>query len=382
VQLGRSITLPEIGPEGGVHIPKAELPLSVAVASVEAFHGRLWVSATAAARKGLATEPDSTDSESSQPGRKKEKVPHQPLAIATAQRNALRDSVSALLEVDPVVKRAREDSTGVLVILPEPLLQNLVRSVAAIYLDRVDLNITEELTTRKTNDIRVSTPFGKVNAGTWTLNVVTHRITGVLRHEAPRISLASGSRLNLEILARIDEGSGSATLDFHWDPTRLASILCHEFRLQQTLEGVVPPQTHLITGSLRIAANEHSLTAYPEFANEKFPIQFDMTPASWDSIRTALDNQDRLFKCGAVMDPENILERLKQLGEAGIQIRLPGVLFRKFDLPASLTKSVRIAGRPVALSVSPREVRTRDKALWYGASIGIAAGEAPAGPIE
>lgn len=377
VQLGRSITLPEVGPEGGVHIAKAELPLSVAVASVEAFQGRLWVSARAAAREDTSIAADVTDSLSAPSAKKRKKVPHQALAIATARRNGLRDSVTALLEGDPVVRAARDDSTGVLVILPEPLLQSLVRSVAAIYLERVDLNITEELTTRQTGNIRVSTPFGKVNAGTWTLNVATHGIAGVLRHEAPRISLASGSRLKLEILARIEGGSGSATLDFHWDPTRLASLLCHEFRLQRTLDAIVTPQEHLITGSLRIAANEQSLTAYPEFVEEKFPIQFDMTEASWDTIRAALDAQDHLFKCGAVMDPNDILERLERLGQAGIRIRLPAVVFRKFNLPASVTKSVRIAGRPVALSVSPREVRTRGKALWYGASIGIAGGEAP-----
>lgn len=44
VALESRLVLPEVGPEGGVHIRAATLPIRAGVADVKAFGGRLWVS--------------------------------------------------------------------------------------------------------------------------------------------------------------------------------------------------------------------------------------------------------------------------------------------------------------------------------------------------
>ena len=44
VSLVHDIVLPEIGPEGGVHIHPARIPLHVAVTDVKALRGKLWIS--------------------------------------------------------------------------------------------------------------------------------------------------------------------------------------------------------------------------------------------------------------------------------------------------------------------------------------------------
>jgi hypothetical protein len=38
------VTLPEVGPEGGVHIAPARIPLQVSLKEVRALRGKLWVS--------------------------------------------------------------------------------------------------------------------------------------------------------------------------------------------------------------------------------------------------------------------------------------------------------------------------------------------------
>lgn len=44
VRLEREVTIPEVGPEGDIHIPAATVPLRVWVEDVKAFRGKLWVS--------------------------------------------------------------------------------------------------------------------------------------------------------------------------------------------------------------------------------------------------------------------------------------------------------------------------------------------------
>jgi hypothetical protein len=44
VRLVHDVVLPEVGPEGGVHIPQARVPLKVSVTDVTALRGKLWIS--------------------------------------------------------------------------------------------------------------------------------------------------------------------------------------------------------------------------------------------------------------------------------------------------------------------------------------------------
>ncbi|MEO5616315.1 MAG: hypothetical protein ABIS67_00945 [Candidatus Eisenbacteria bacterium] len=44
VRLVHDVVLPEVGPEGGVRIPEATIPLSVSVVDVKALSGKLWIS--------------------------------------------------------------------------------------------------------------------------------------------------------------------------------------------------------------------------------------------------------------------------------------------------------------------------------------------------
>jgi hypothetical protein len=44
VRIVQDIVIPELGPEGGVHIPETKIPLAVFVSDVTALRGKLWIS--------------------------------------------------------------------------------------------------------------------------------------------------------------------------------------------------------------------------------------------------------------------------------------------------------------------------------------------------
>jgi hypothetical protein len=52
VRFERQVRIPGVGPEGPVSIDAAAIPMTVSVADVKAFRGRLWVSLRASAREG------------------------------------------------------------------------------------------------------------------------------------------------------------------------------------------------------------------------------------------------------------------------------------------------------------------------------------------
>src|SRR5213078_357750 len=55
VRFEREVALPAVGPEGGVTIAAAAVPLRLAVVDVEAFRGKLWVSIDGAAGTAAAS---------------------------------------------------------------------------------------------------------------------------------------------------------------------------------------------------------------------------------------------------------------------------------------------------------------------------------------
>ena len=57
VRMERAVTLPGVGPDGGVRIAAASIPLQVAVSQVRALRGKLWVSIDAAVGPSGSAQP-------------------------------------------------------------------------------------------------------------------------------------------------------------------------------------------------------------------------------------------------------------------------------------------------------------------------------------
>jgi hypothetical protein len=132
----------------------------------------------------------------------------------------------------------------------------------------------------------------------------------------------------------------------------------------------VIPKRYQLKGDFILSAGEDNLMADPEFPPDKFVISVDPSEETWQVVKKEIESQDKLFKCGLVVNPEKVLAKLKEIGMKGFKVKLPRTLFRPVSLPASITKSVRVGSSIVELSVRPNILRVTPTTFWYSASVG------------
>jgi len=282
------------------------------------------------------------------------------------QEQLWKDFQSVVAE-DPLLAEATVDKGEVVVALDDDFIERTVRDVAKRYLDRVELDLPLEVSVEKEGKVAVKKVLSF--EGTWKVNLVVHRVRGVLRALAPEVSVPEGDRIRLKLPVTLREGSGSATVRFTWDATGAASAVCRDFEVSREIEGQILPETYGFKGELRLAASDDSLVLRPSFPDARVRIKVDLTPASWDQVRAAIEEQDSLFKCGIALKPPEVLEKLRALVANGFNVKLPQSLFRTITLPASLRQSVEVQGRSFDLSVKPGGLRIAQGALWSSARV-------------
>jgi hypothetical protein len=274
-----------------------------------------------------------------------------------------------------MLRFARGDSAAVAVALSESLLVALLERAAARYLDRVDVQLVG-LPGHGEGDLEIGTPFGKMKAGAWSVQVEVQELTGRLSADPPALDL-DGHRVHVELPVRIVDGRGAIALDFQWDSKSIFNVVCNDFETRQVLRGRVRPQRHVIRGDLVLSSNPRGIVVDPEFPRERYPISMELDAASWERIRGALEDQDKLSRCGLMMNPDSVVRELRGLGIRGLRFRLPRVVYRTFVLPASLSESVRILDAPVRLTVRPHRLRIASGIFWYGADVEVRRSRGP-----
>ena len=295
----------------------------------------------------------------------------QRVAELTARQEALWTAFNEKVAGDPLLAATLADEGEVLLALRRPLLQEMVREVARRYLDRVELDLALGAKVDASADLKVKTRLGEMNAGTWTVNLVIHRVRGVLRAVEPTVTLEGDQRLALSLPVSLQEARGRASVRFRWNSRGLANAICRDFEVTRTIQGRVMPSFHTFQGSLRLIPTADAVMARPSFTDRAYRLKVDLNPESWNEIRAALQEQDSLFKCGLALEPDKVITQLRELTLKGFDVRLPRSLFRDFVLPASLEQSVRVEDKTLVLSVKPSALRTVEDALWLSAAIEV-----------
>ena len=296
------------------------------------------------------------------------------------RRAALRDSLDRALAADSLIRIAARDSSDIAVALSGHVLVTLLQEVTTRYLDRVEVAV-EDLPGHGKGEFETNSPFGHLTVGEWKVQVRVHEFGGVLSAGLPTVDVTGTNRLHVAIPARIREGDGSLTLAFEWNSNSVFNVVCRDFKTVQTLRGRVLPQDHVVRGDFVLSAGPEGIVADPDFPPEKFPIAMSLDQASWDRIRAALEEQDKILKCGLLIDPERVIERLRALGARGLKFRLPRKMLRTIRLPASIERSVKILGSSVELSVEPRELRIDPDLFWYSARVRATRSSEPGKPL-
>ena len=286
-----------------------------------------------------------------------------------AEHARSRREFEQLAARDPVVSEALAQGGEVVLAIRPALVQDLVREVAARYLDRVVLDLPLGEQVHDSGEVHVGTFLGRFNAGTWTLDVTIHAVHGRLRARTPRVAPATGNTLSIEVPVALEEGHGSATAHFSWQSRSLASLVCHDFDVTRRLEGEVLAHEYPVSGAFQLSAGPETVRADPVFPRREFRIHVDMTPRSWDEVRAAIHEQDQILRCGLALDPDTLLPRLRERLHEGFDVKLPRSLFRPVDLPAAVREVVTIEDRKVDFSVHTRGLAVTPTAVWYSADV-------------
>jgi hypothetical protein len=366
VRLEREVTLPAVGPEGGVRIAAAAVPVRLAVVGLNAFRGKLWVSIDAVA--GAAAEAP----------RPSEEAPPAPDTAPASQagesadaqaRAALRGRVQELVDADPFLTEVLADPGQVVVAVHPALVEDLIQEVAARYLDRVDLDLDLGVDFHEGREVKVRTFLGKLKAGRWDVDVTVGRVRGVLQARSPRVRLDGGSQVRLAFAVLLREAHGTAGVHFKWDAGSLAGAVCHDFEVRKRFQARVLPEEYAMAGALRISSAAGVLVGQPLFPATPFRLRVDLAPESWAEVRRELEEQDRPLRCGMALDPDEMLAKLKELLHTGFDVKLPRSLFRTVELPAHLTQEVTVEGQRVELEVRTNDLRVTPRAFWYSAAV-------------
>lgn len=306
-----------------------------------------------------------------------------------AEHERRRAEFAALAADDPVVKEALAQGGDVILGIRPALVEEVLREVAVRYLDRVALDLPLEKQVHDTHEVKVGTFLGKMNAGTWTLDVTIHRVRGLLRARPPRVSAGPDNTLAVDVPVVLQEAHGAATVHFAWDSRSLASVVCRDFEITKRLDGEVISREYPVSGAFQLSAGPETLRLEPRFPPREFRIQVGMTDRSWGEVRAAIEDQDDVTKCGLGLDPDKLLAKIRDRLREGFDVKLPRSLFRPVDFPAAVRQDVTIADRRVDLAVATQALRITPVAVWYGADVhtridptAAAAPRAPASPIR
>ena len=90
------------------------------------------------------------------------------------------------------------------------------------------------------------------------------------------------------------------------------------------------------------------------------------TPASYTKVRAALLEQDRLLRCGLVMDADTVLSKVRGLVRHSVRFKMPRGLFKPFAIPVSLEEEYTAGEFRIAARTQKPEIVVRPAYLRLG----------------
>ena len=293
-----------------------------------------------------------------------------------AEHERLHQELDAKVAGDAFVQEALAGGKGQIILaVRSSVVQDVLREVARVYFDRMtlDLGALDATAERPAPPRHVprSDEGGRLAAGD-----LHPQAPGGAAGEDASPACGGDERDGSEASRARAEARGRITLRFSWDSASIANILCRDFEVVRELEGSTVRQEHTIGGTFRLAAGPDSVRVDPVFAEDVIHLKVVLPDESWAVVREALESQDSLARCGMLMNPEKVVERLKELASKGFRVKLPKVMFRGFRFPGAFERTARIEGRPVAVGLRTEALQMTPRAMWSRASIGIASNRA------
>jgi hypothetical protein len=351
--------------EGPVRIEATTLPLRLTLVDVKAFKGKLWISMAAsfdsagpAPAAAVQTVPVAAASPSAK------EAPEQRVARLQHEVSQLRQRFLAAAEGDPQVVKGSTAQGHLTAAVSPALFEDVVRRIAAHYLDRVDV-LLDGVKVEKTGEIHKDTFLGKIHAGDWTAFIWFPQIRGTLRAGVPRVRLPGGNEVQVEMPVHLERGSGTARVHFTWDSRGVVNLFCGDFDATQEVKGTIEHRDYPVTGRFTMAAGPDDLRALPSF-DDRFRVHPVLSPQSWTAIRGALEAQNTVERCGMGLHPDNVVAQLDARVKEGFVVKLPRKLFRPVRLPTRLTPTVSVQDHDVDVELTQSRLEAGPDGVWYG----------------
>ena len=362
------ITIPAVGPGGPVRIAAATLPLRLTLRSVRAFHGKLWIAMGASVGGAAAPPSSAAPPAAAPPGPDLRGLsPDEQLLRLRQEHRRLRERFESVIASEALVKQTERVRGDLVASVGAGLVKQVAQETVRHYFDRVTLDLSG-IEVRESGKVGADTFLGRVNAGEWTVDLNLHHVRGLLRARAPKIELEAGEQVELHVPVLLEEGQGTAAIHFAWEASGLAKIVCRSFQTRQEISGRVKPEEYPVSGRFLLAAVDDSLSATPRF-EPAFRVKVELSPESWAKVRSALEAQDDITRCGIALDPDKLFAQLQERVGQGFVIHLPRKLLRTITLPPAVTPAVNVEGRRVGVSVTRNALRITPEGLWYGVGI-------------
>jgi len=379
IRLEREITLPPI--VGELNVAERKVPLDIAVSSVTVHRDRLLLSL--AVRLGGRGNPAVGDTSSTRanagwlaehPAAEKQDMETLYLkGIAPGDRERLLDDIEDLASRDPLMQGLENSDRDVVVVVPRHLLQRICDELSRSYVREARLDFNPHVTTGFHDQVKGKVLGHAVGAGQFDGVVHVEHVQGRLRMAGdPKLSLHAPDRLELATPIQVVQGSGRARVAVKWSPGFFTAVVCRGFEFQSNLAGNVLPFSHLMTTDIRVVALAEGIVGVPAVRRDRFMIPCEFTPASMETVRAAIRNEDRLLRCGLVMNADTMFAKVERVVRGKVRIRLPVAIFKPFALPVALDKSYDAGDFHIVARATDPEIAVREGYLRIGFNADLA----------
>ena len=380
IRLDREITLPPI--VGELKVAERKVPLDIGVSAVTVHRDRLVLSL--AVRLGVHGNPTGSDTTTStgahgawlaeNPAAEKKEMESLYLkGISPGDRERLLDDVEDLAAHDTLWQGLERSDRDVAVLVPRPLLQRVCDELSRGYVREARLDFNPRVTTRFHDPVKGKFLGQTMGAGQIEGVVHVDRVRGTLQIAGdPKVMLRPPNHLELATPVKVVEGSGLARVDVRWNPAFFVAAVCRGFEFHSDLSGLVLPFSHPLTTDIRLVAVEDGIVGMPVVQRDRFTVPCEFTPASMATVKEALQNEDRLTRCGLMMNADSVFQRVEGIVRGKIRIRLPSALFKPFALPVALDKSYEAGDFHIEARATDPQIAVRDRFLLFGFNADLA----------
>lgn len=290
------------------------------------------------------------------------------IAQLTVVRDSLRTRVyEAALSSDLLDGQPDGD---VLIGLPTPFVDGVVRNVVTGWFDDVELRLPQ-MNLRKTGEVRAKLGiFGRRRVGEYTLRVRLDDVRGRLQPGVPDLTFG-GDVIGIAVPVRVAGGTGIAHVRAEWESRGVAGPVCGDMSVERDVTGQVMARTYMARGRIVLSAVDGTILADPDFPGLAIRLFIEPSDRSVAALDSLLESRGGL--CGFAIGKSRANERILALVGRGFNVKIPQRFFRPIRLPIAVETALPLENRQLALQVTPRQLIVQPSTVWISANVTLGA---------